>query len=104
MAIRLHAWWMLPLLPQFRDWPADAERWRRSVTKPGLSRLLLCGACAWWSGLHGYMSDDHQDHRPLGMGQVVFLPAVNPHLIRDGPLRSRQRPSGRLQANPREAA
>jgi putative transposase len=104
MTVRFHAWWMLPISPRPPDWHADAEWWIRSVTKPGLWRLLLCGACSWWDGLHGYMTDDHQEHRPRGMGQVVFLPAVNPHPIRDGPLRSRQGHSGRLQDDPREAA
>src|SRR5882724_6392600 len=28
MTVRLHAWWMLPISPRFRDWHADAERWR----------------------------------------------------------------------------
>jgi putative transposase len=104
MTVRLHVCWMLPISPRSPDWHADAERWIRSVTKPGLSRLLLCGACAWWYGLHGHMTEDHQEHLPRGMGQVVFLPAVNPHPIRDGPLRSRPRHSGRLQDDPREAA
>jgi putative transposase len=104
MTVRLHACWMLPISPRSPDWHADAERWIRSVTKPGLSRLLLCGPCAWWCGLHGQMTEDHQEHLPRGMGQVVFLPAVNPHPIRDGPLRSRPRHSGRLQEDPCEAA
>jgi hypothetical protein len=104
MTVRLHAWWMLPISPRSPDWYPEAERWIRSVTKPGLSRLLLGGACALWDRLHGHMTDDYQEHRPRGMGQVVFLLVVNPHPIRDGPLRSRQRPSGRLQDDRREAA
>jgi putative transposase len=104
MTIRLHACWMLPISPRSADGHADAERWRRSVTKPGRSRLLLCGTCAWWYRLHGQMTEDHQEHLPQGMGQVVFLPAVNPHPIRDGPLRSRPRHSGRLQDDPPKAA
>jgi putative transposase len=102
--VRLRAWWMLPISPWSPDWHAYAERWTRLVTKPGLSQLLLCGACAWWYGLHGHLTDEHQEHLPRGMGQVVFLPAVNPHPRRDGPLRSRPRYSGRLQDDTREAA
>jgi hypothetical protein len=50
------------------------------------------------------MTDNHQEHLPRGVGQVVFLPAVNFHPIRDGPLRSRQRHSWRLQDDTHEAA
>jgi hypothetical protein len=41
---------------------------------------------------------------PQGMGRGVLMPAANRHQIRDGPIRYRQRFSGLLRHDTREAA
>jgi hypothetical protein len=82
----------------------DAERWVWLVRAAAPSQQILCGAWVLQPHFCEVKTPDGRAPLPQGMGRVVRMPAANRHQIRDGPFRSRQRFSGLLRDDTREAA
>ena len=104
MAAWLNARWKLLIPPRSSDWRASVERWIRAVMEQGLLRLLQCGEHVRRPFLSEVATHAQPEYFPQGRGTVVLLPVVNRRLIRDGPLRRRQRLGGLLMDANREAA
>jgi len=104
MAAWLNARWKLPIPRRSSDWRASVERWIRAVMEQGLLRLLQCGEHVRRPFLSEVATHAQPEYFPQGRGTVVLLPVVNRCLIRDGPLRRRQRLGGLLMDANREAA
>ena len=83
----LHMCGMLLIPRRCPDGRATVDTWVRSAVKQGLSRLVLCGERGRRPLLSAFETHDHRPDLPQGMGTMVFMRAVNPHPIRDGPSR-----------------
>ena len=100
----LHARWRLLISPQCSDEYADVEQWRRSVIVKGLSWLLQRGECVRRPLRSVFATHHRRECRHQGIGEGVLLPVVHHRLIRDGPMRGRQRLSDLLKEDHCEAA
>lgn len=99
-----HRGWIWPLFLWSPDEHRDAERWVWLVRAAAPSRRMLCGE--WVLQPLFCELKTPGDRAPLlqGRGRVVLMPAANRHQIRDGPFGCRQRFSGLLRDDNREAA
>jgi hypothetical protein len=104
MMFLCHGAWIWPLFLRSPDEHQDAERWVWLVRAAAPSRRMLCGEWVLQPLCCEVNTPDDRAPLPQGMGRVVRMPAANRHQIRDGPFRSRQRFSGLVRNDTREAA
>jgi hypothetical protein len=104
VTVLFHERWRLPISPRFADGHADVGRWRRSVIVKELSWPLQLGECVGRPLRSALEAHVHRKRLHQDMGNVVLLPVVHHHPIRDGPMQSRQRLSGPWKDDNREAA
>jgi len=99
-----HRGWIWPLFLWSPDEHRDAERWVWLIRAAAPSRRILFGEWVLQPLFCEVKTPD--DRAPLlqGRGRVVLMPAANRHQIRDGPFGCRQRFSGLLRDDNREAA
>ena len=100
----LQAWWMLPWLPWLLHVHARVGSWAGLVKEGTRARWALWDEERLRAPSSVSISSDHQGHRRPGLGRVVFLPVVNAHAIRAGPLPHRQGPHELWPYDTREAA
>jgi hypothetical protein len=99
-----HGAWRWPLFLWSPDEPRDGERWVCLVRAAAPLRRILCGEWVLHPIFCELKTPDDRAPLPQGIGRVVLMPAANRHRIRDGPFRCRQRFSGLLRDDTREAA
>jgi hypothetical protein len=95
---------MLPKLGWCRPWHAAAERWGCLRRASGWSRLPLGGIGLCRPSLSACATPNRFDRPSQGVGQMRLLSPPSCQQIRDGPMRSHHRRSGRLSHPYREAA
>jgi putative transposase len=104
MTVLFHGRWRLSISPRCSEGHANVGRWRRAVIVKGLSWWLQLGECVRRPLRSAFEAHVHRKRLHQDMGNVVRLPVVHHHPIRDGPRQSRQRLSGPLKDDNREAA
>src|SRR4029434_7800578 len=95
---------MLPKLGWCRPWHAAAERWGCLRRASGWSRLPLGGIGLGRPSLSACATPNRFDRPSQGVGQMRLLSPPSCQQIRDGPMQSHHRRSGRLSHPYREAA
>lgn len=76
----------------------------RSIKEECLSRLILFGERALFYALTEYGEHYHRERPHQGKGNVGLMPLSEPRMVREGPLRCRERLGGLLKYYEREAA
>jgi hypothetical protein len=104
MTFLCHGGWIWPLFLWSPDEQRDAERWVWLVRAAAPSRRILCGEWVLHPIFCEVKTPNDRAPLPQGIGRAVLMPAASRHQIRDGPFRSRQRFSGLLRDDTREAA
>ncbi len=91
------------VLPSF-DLSAHRQRWGRWVKTLARSRAIRFGEGILGNTASEFVSRDERRLRSPDMGKVVFLSAVHPRQIRDGPTRRPPGLGGQLRDDNRKAA
>jgi len=104
IASSLHARWMLPWLPWLLHVYARVRSWVGLVKKGTRGRRVLWDEGSLRQPSSASVFSDYQGQRCRGLGRVMFLPVVNAHAIRAGPIPHRQGPSKLCPYDTREAA
>ena len=104
ITLSLHAWWMLPWLPWLLHVHARVENWAGLVKEGTRARRVLWDEERLRQPSSASISSDHRGHRRPCLGRVVFLPVVNAHAIRAGPMPHRQGSHELWPYDTREAA
>ena len=96
--------WILPISLWSPVWHARLAHVISSVMMPELSALIRCDEEDLRPLLEAFRPAEHRDARSKGLAKAVYLSAVHPHPIRDGPMRGRPQRRGFVAYDNREAA
>ena len=96
--------WILSISLWSPVWHARLAHAIYAVMMPALSALIRCDEGDRRPLLEAFLPAEHRDARSTGFAKTVYLSAVHPHPIRDGPMRGRPQRRGFVAYDNREAA